>query len=325
MKIAITGASGHLGASIVRELLEQGHEVRALVRDDQRSIENLNVEKIKGDILSPETLSSFLKGVDALIHAAAYISIHGGMNGLVHQTNVTGTSNLIKAAIANKVKKMIHFSSIHAFQQEPTHEVLNEKRTYVTKHAFAYDYSKLQGQQLVMDANGKGIDTIILNPTAIIGPLDFKPSLLGKSIIDMINGKIPAVIDGGFDFCDARDIAKACCNALVMGRYGENYLLGGKWDSMKNFSKIVGQASGKNIQLKTLPVWMAKAGLPFVKTMAHLQKKEPLYTNEAIAALVSGNRKIVYDKAKIDLGYTSRPLQETMQDTVNWFKQNGFI
>lgn len=325
MKIALTGASGHLGAAIARELLNRQHAVSALIRDDERAIRGLAISKIKGDLFSDPALDLLMKDCEVVIHGAGLISIHGGVHGLVHQTNVVGTRKIVNAALRNGVRRLIHFSSIHAFQQLPRDEVLNEKRRLVEDEAYAYDRSKRDGQQLVLEANGNQLETIVLNPTAIVGPPDYKPSLIGKAIIDLYKGRIPAVTEGGFDFCDSRDIAMACCEALSRGKTGEIYLLGGKWYSMKSFAGILSGVSGKKLKVYNLPVSLAKAGLPFVKGWSMVTRNEPLYTHESIAALVTGNRMISYDKAKHDLQYSVRPFENTMLDTWTWFRENKYL
>ena len=266
-----------------------------------------------------------MEGCDALIHSAALISIHGDPDGLVHKTNVESVALVLQAARESGIKRMVHISSIHAFQQQPTFEILDENRTKVDHKANAYDRSKLAGQNLVLKANSNDFETIIVNPTAMTGPPDPKPSLLGRAIIDLYNGKIPAVIKGGFDFCDTRDSAHAVVNALTMGTPGQNYLLGGKWYDMTSFVNMISKVSGKKVRVVSLPAVFAKAGLPFISLYARVSKEEPLYTNESLEALEFGNRKVSSDKAIRELHYKIRPFEETMHDTFHWFKDNGYL
>jgi len=326
MKVALTGASGHLGSALLQELCKRNIPVKALIRgDDTASFAGLDVEIIKGDLLNPDALKILMSGCDHVIHSAALISINGDRNGLVQLTNVEGTRSVIEKALGCGVKRCVHISSIHAFKQKPSMEVLDEHRVYVDEKAFAYDRSKLAGQQIALDANQKGMEVLVVNPTSIIGPYDHKPSLMGKVIIDMYTGKLPFILNGGFDFCDCRDVARAIVNSLTIGRPGEAYLLGGKWYSIKQLSEILSKVSGKKIKPISLPVILAYTGLPFVKIQALLQKKEPLYTNEALEALFTGNRFICSAKAINELNYTIRPFEQTLGDTLQWFKNKNYL
>ena len=326
MNIAITGVTGHLGAAVLQELFRKDHSVKALIRyDDTRACEGLPVEMVKGDLHNENALQELMSHCDALIHCAAYISVNGDPQGLVQQTNVTGTYHVMKSAKRYGIKRVIHISSIHAFNQRPTYEILDEKRETVNEKAFAYDHSKKQGQQIALSMNGDGMDVLVMNPTSIIGPYDYKPSRMGKVILDLYSGRLPFVFDGGFDFCDSRDVAKAVVAGLTKGTPGENYLLSGKWHSLLQLTKIFSKVSGKKIRVAALPSFIGRAGLPFVKTIAYLKKKEPLYTIEALEALFAGNRVISSAKAMRELNYTVRPFEETLSDTFNWFQNKGYL
>ena len=326
MKIALTGASGHLGSALLQGMCNRNIPVKALVRDvNSPSIKNLPVEIVKGDLFDAIALKDLMQGCDILIHSAAVISVNGDPKGLVYRTNVEGTKSIIETARQARIKRYIHISSIHAYQQLPHTEILDETREPVDKKGFAYDRSKLAGQQIALAANSNEMEVIVINPTSIIGPYDHKPSLMGKAIIDIYRGSLPFIFNGGFDFCDCRDVANAIINAATMGRPGESYLLSGKWYSLKQLVQIMSAVSSKNIKVIALPPTVAKAGLPFVKLLAAIQGKEPLYTNEALEALFNGSRLISSAKAKAALNYSSRPFEETLNDTLHWFKNKSYL
>ena len=148
---------------------------------------------------------------------------------------------------------------------------------------------------------------------------------MGQVLIDLYKGKLPFVFDGGFDFCDCRDVANAIINATSMGLPGESYLLGGKWHNFKELVQFLSAASSKKLRVVTLPEWTGKAGLPFVKLLGIIQNKEPLYTIEALEAIFRGNRSISSEKAKKELDYSARPLAETIRDTFEWFTNKGYL
>lgn len=326
MKIALTGASGHLGSALLQDICRKNIPVKALARDENSpSWKGLPVEIIKGDLLNRDSMEKLLQDCDVLIHSAATISVNGDPKGLVHLTNVEGTRLVMEVALQAGVKRCVHISSIHAYQQFPAAEILDEQRAPVDERAFAYDRSKFTGQQIALAANNQGMEVIVVNPTSIIGPYDFKPSLMGQVIIDLYNGRLPFVFNGGFDFCDCRDVSHAIINAITSGMAGESYLLSGKWHSLPQLVSLLSNASSKKIRVIPLPPFVAKAGLPFVKLWGALQRKEPLYTNEALEALFTGNRFISSDKAKSALNYTTRPFEDTLCDTVEWFKNKGYL
>jgi dihydroflavonol-4-reductase len=325
MKVALTGAAGHLGAALLQELTKRKITVKALIRgDDTRCSKDLPVEIIKGDMLQPEVLQMLMQDCDVVIHCAALISVNGDPKGFVHKTNVEGTQLVVDNALRVGIKRFIQISSIHAFKQQPSLELLDEQREHVDEKAFAYDRSKLAGQKIAFAANSN-MEVLVMHPTSIIGPYDFKPSLMGKVIIDMHKGRLPFIFNGGFDFCDCRDVAHAIVNATTMGEPGQAYLLGGKWHSLKQLSQFLSAASLQKINPVALPHFAALLGLPVVKLLGAIQKKEPLYTIEALEALFAGNRFISSEKAKAALGYTNRPFHETIRDTFHWFTNNGYL
>ncbi len=326
MKVAITGATGHIGGLIVRELHARDYSIKALVRStDQKSLDGLPIEYIKGDLHDHDALKQLMASCDYLIHAAAVISIDGDMKGLVHQTNVEGTRAVFEAAKAAGIKRVIHLSSVHAYHQKPVHEVLDENRELVPDPTFAYDKSKREGQQIALSYASAEMDVLAVNPTSVLGPFDFKPSKLGQAIINMYSGKLPFVFTGGFDFCDARDIAHAVVNALHQGRSGEAYLLGGRYHTLTEFAATLAEVSGKKIKPLALHTHFGWLGLPFIKLMAIVTRQEPLYTNEAIVAVRDGNRRISNAKARAELNFFPRPLADSLRDTVEWFRENGYL
>ena len=325
MKIALTGAAGHLGSAILPALHAAGYSIKALIKDSESSQTGLPVEIVRGDLLNAGSLRELLKDCEGLIHCAALISINGDPDGMVYRTNVEGTKLLLEIAAESGIKRVVHISSIHAFQQNPRFETLDEDRETVTKKAFAYDRSKKAGQEIALSMNRPGMEALVMNPTSIIGPYDEKPSRMGKVIIDLCNGRLPFIFQGGFDFCDSRDVARAIVNGLKMGRPGEKYILGGKWHSFKQLTQLLSGVSGKKIQAFNLPPLAGRLGLPFVYGLARLKKNEPLYTGEALEAIVSGNRKINSEKAIRELDYRIRPLEDTLRDTFSWFRQKGYL
>ncbi|MBS1929386.1 MAG: NAD-dependent epimerase/dehydratase family protein [Chitinophagaceae bacterium] len=323
MKIAVTGATGHIGYTLCKSLIHQGHEVSALVYADFATLNNLSVKKITGDVTDRESLKGFLENADIVLHTAAAIELGYRFNKKLYDVNVTGTKNILELAKEAGVKKVIHFSSIHAFSQRPYHIPLDETRELVSGRSIFYDQTKRESLLLALDAAKNGQWVVVICPTSVVGPEDHKPSKLGKAIIDIYRGAVPAIIKGGFDFVDVRDLVSGTIAAMEKGRSGEVYLLGGKYYTIKQFADLVLKIKGAKKELAEIPLALAYAGLPFIKLYAFLTGKRPLYDKPYIDILQDGNKDILSTKAQKELGYIVRPLEETMADTIEWFKKSG--
>ena len=326
MKVALTGITGHLGCALARELYSRNYTIRALIRSEVKDwFDDIPIEFVKGDLFNQQALNDLMMSCDVLIHSAAYISIHGDPNGLVHKTNVEGTRNVMEAALAAGIKRVIHISSIHTFRQEPMKEILDEHREKVNHDAYAYDNSKREGEIIALSYASETMDVLVMSPTSFIGPYDYKPSLMGQAIIKLAQNKLPFVIRGGFDFCDVRDVANAIVNALTIGRNGESYLLSGKWHNLREISNHISNISNKKINVSVLPNIIGWIGLPFIFLLARIRKEVPLYTNESLTAVSRGNRNISSSKAERELQFTARPIEVTLRDTYEWFLKHGYL
>ncbi len=323
MKVAVTGAAGHIGAAVCRELLYKGYEVVALVYNDFSAIRDLPVSTVRGNVLDRESLKELMGQCDAVIHTAGMIELGYKFIQQVYDINVTGTKNVLETARELGIGKIVHFSSIHAFSHKPYDIPIDESRAFVTERSVFYDQTKRDGHLLAQEAAGNGQHVVIVCPTSAVGPPDHKPSKLGKAVIDICKGSVPAVVKGGFDFADVRDMAQGAVLALEKGRAGETYILGGKYYTIKEFSDLVLEAKGVRKRLVELPLLAASIGLPFVKSYAYLAKKQPLYDKAYIDILQDGNKLTLSTKAREELGYSVRELGETLADTVEWFRTTG--
>jgi len=324
MKIAVTGANGHVGANLCRSLIAESHQVKALVHEHQDALEGLDIEIIHGSVNDSEALRKLFKGADIVFHLAAVISIDGQKDKLL-EVNYEGTQNLINIIRENGVKRLIHFSSIHALQHYPFNEPMDEKRPLMTEGPTWYEITKSRADKMVLEAAREGLDAVVLNPTAIVGPNDFKPSLVGTVLIRLYNNSLPALVPGGYNWVDVRDVVHGAIAAMERGRKGERYILGGKWVSVRDLALTVEKVTGKKVNKLTVPTGLARIGVPFIKAYAKITKQEPLYTGESLTTLVEVNKLISCRKAEIELGYSSRDLEITVRDTIDWFRQKGYI
>ena len=326
MKIAVTGASGRIGNVVVRKLVQAGHEVRILQRRESRALEGLQLEKVQGHLLDQGALDRLVEGCAVVIHLAALISVQGGQGGQVHQTNVDGTRYVLGAAVSGGVRRIVHFSSIHAFYQLPAPEVLDETRALAFHSRMAYDRSKAEAMHFAMQTAAKNdLEIVALCPTSVIGPFDFAPSIAGKMFLDLYHRKIPLLVPGGFDWCDVRDVADAAVTALHKGRNGAAYLLSGRYATLLEIAQIVWKVTGKPTPKHIAPDWLLRFGLPFVHAFSKVSGQSPIYTREALDTLRDGSRYISSEKARSDLDYSARPLEDSIADVYYWFKQNGYL
>jgi dihydroflavonol-4-reductase len=325
MDVAITGSTGHVGAGLVRAVLDQGRSARVLVRKDLRGIKGLDVETTDGDVLDLDSLMKLCKGVDTVFHAAAKISIVGSEGGTVEKINIEGTRNVIEACLRNRVKHLIHFSSIHAFSSDPVQEIIDESRELaLDKNAFPYDRSKALGQIEVLRAADRGLHTVVINPTAVLGPYDFKPSRMGEVLLDMYHCRYPALIDGGYNWVDSRDVIACALAAEIKGRAGESYLASGNWYHVCDIARIISELFCRKTPSFATPIWMCTLPAYFVLAISRMVNVSPKFTPIAIKTLQS-HRHISHDKATRELGYQPRPIEVTIRDTLEWFRSVGML
>ncbi len=328
MGVVVTGAAGHLGGNLVRALLAGGESVRAMVHQNREPLKDLEVEQVRGDVRDPESLRRAFAGTDVVYHLAGVISIDGDRGGLVREVNVEGAANAAEAALAAGVRRMVHVSSIHAFRMTPLDRPLDETRDRVEDRPGeypAYDRSKAEGERRVRLVVEQGLDCVIVHPTAVIGRLDFAPSRMGRVFLDLYHRSMPALIDGGFDFVDVRDVTQGTIAAAKWGRTNESYLLSGHWTSVRGLADLVQSVTGVPAPRFTTPMWLARMAAPWATAVGRMRGSEPLFTSESLNALRRSNRAIVRTKAQEELGYAPRPLSETVRDIYAWFASVGRI
>jgi dihydroflavonol-4-reductase len=323
MITAVTGATGHIGANLVRALLSAGRRVRCVVRQDRAALEGLDVECVPGDVLDPATLLEAFRGATTVFHLAAVISIDGDRRGLVTATNVDGARNVAEAALACGVRRLVHCSSIHAFVQEGPAATIRESmpRALGARHA-AYDRSKAMGEQAVRDVAARGLDAVIVHPTAVIGPHDYKPSRMGRLLLDLHARRLPALVPGGFDWVDVRDVMAGLLSAAERGRSGESYLLSGRHAPLAEVARLAADVTGVPAPRWCTPSWLAHAAAPFSTAFGRVRGREPLFTGESLDTLAMGTQ-VDCAKARRDLGHSARNLRTTLHDTYAWFAETG--
>lgn len=322
---AVTGATGHVGANLLRNFLARGRQIRALVHVDRRAVEGLNIELSQGDILDIESLYRAFDGVDVVYHLAAHISIAMKDWQSCEAVNVYGTRNVVEACLHCGVRRLVFFSSIHAFKRNPGDMAVDEQCSLVDSDKYPpYDRSKTAAEREVQAGIKRGLDAMIINPTAIVGPFDYGPSYFGRALLLLARHKLAVLVPGGYDWVDVRDVVEGAIRAEEQSPGGAKYILSGHRASLGDIATIVSEIMGVPAPRIVCPMPLARIGLPFINAFTRLSGRQPLYTSVSLKTL--GENQIVSHKhATHDLNYQPRPLRETLEDTLSWFKENGYL
>lgn len=325
--VAVSGANGHIGAVLVRELLHQGHAVRALIFHREHALSGLPITKIYGDARDPQVMQQLVQGADRLINLAALISIWPRDAQRVYELNQQITWQAIQACLnASSQLPLIHFSSIHSLQVYPQHEQMDESRPLVSEKGSAYERSKAVGERMILAAvETQDLKATILNPTSVLGPYDYYPSLLGQAIIGIYKRSLPFLLQGGYNFVDVRDVAQATVQAMAGEHRGEKYILGGHYLLLRELAALINQVKGQKFPFVFCHPALARMSLPLINLISALNKKPPLYTRESIDILASGHQNISIQKAQMQLAYRPRPIADSVKDALEWYKSQKLL
>lgn len=320
----VTGANGHLGGTLVRMLQRRGAAVRGLLLPKEQAADRSGVTYYHGDVRDKESLRPLFEDTgDAqvtVIHTAGIIDISEHVSPLLYDVNVGGTRNMVELCEEYRVHRLVYVSSVHAIPEKDKNCVLHEVRHFSPSEVVGgYAKTKAEATQLVLDAADHGLDAVVVHPSGILGPYDRSGNHLVQMVTDYIHGKLPACVNGGYDFVDVRDVAAGCLAAAERGRRGECYILSNRHYDIKEVLRMVKQVAGGR-RLPVLPMWMAKAAAPLMSWRARRHKQRPLYTKYSLYTLKS-NDKFSHDKATSELGYKPRDLFQTIRDTVMWMRR----
>lgn len=321
----VTGASGFLGSTVVRKLLERGCEVRALrlPRDKAPSVEHEHCKAYEGDVTEIETLKDIFRKSPQdqliVIHCAAIVYIKSKPNPQVFRVNVGGTENIIQKCLETDAK-LIYINSVHAIPEpdgdDPITEVAHFSQAAVTG---LYAKSKAEAARLVMEAvKHRGLHAVMIHPSGLIGPGDDGATHMTALMLAAMKGRLPAIVKGGYDFVDVRDVADGILAAAEKGREGECYILSHRLISIKELIDLACRYSHARKVKLILPLSVAMLAAPFCEIYYHLRKQTPLFTRYSLYTLQSKAR-FSHAKADAELDYHTRSLEETVADTVKWF------
>ena len=326
--IIVTGATGHIGNVLVRELLARGVGVRALVLpdDDKRPLAGLDVETIHGDVTDPVSLKSAFAGAELVFHLAGIVTIMPGMASVLERVNVGGMRNVIAACRASGVRRLVYTSSIHAIAEPPHGTVIDESKPFDPDRVLGdYARSKARATLLLLDEVRKGgLDAIICCPTGVIGPWDYGISNIGQLILDFASGHLKSYVSGAYDFVDVRDVARGLILAADKGQPGCHYIFSGAQVQVPELMEELARDIGYPAPSYQIPTVIARTAGILASVYYRLLRRKPVFTAYSIDVLRS-NSLVSSARAREELGFTSRPWQESIRDHVEWFRTEGML
>lgn len=327
MKAFVTGATGFIGASIVRELLKDGCRVRVLARpgSDRRNLAGLDVEVWEGDLSDRDALVRGVSGCSTLFHAAADYRLWTRDPQAMYDVNVKGTRAILSAALAAGMEKVVYTSSVGTLGN-PGDGTPGNERTPVDFSQMVGDYkkSKFLAERAAESFLEKGLPIVIVNPSTPVGPLDLKPTPTGKIIVDFLNGRMPAYLDTGLNLIDVEACARGHILAARKGRIGEKYILGNRNLTLAGIFEMLSQITGLKAPRVKLPYYPILFAAYANHAVAALTGREPLIP---LAGVQMAAKFMYFDsgKAIAELGLPLTPVEGALERAVEWFRNNGYV
>jgi dihydroflavonol-4-reductase len=327
MRAFVTGGTGFIGGAVVRQLLEAGHEVRALIRPgtNTRQLNGLPVEPVTGDLGNRDSLHKGIAGCDWAFHIAALYSYWGHHWDDFCQTNVEGTRQVLEAARLEGVERLVYTSSIAVLG-------IHEDRTPATEDDLStladrigpYQRSKFLAEEMAREYVRQGLSVVIVNPSTPVGVGDHKPTPTGQIIVDFLNGRMPAYVDTGLNIVDVEDVAAGHLSAAEQGRIGERYILGGENLTLRQVLDLLADVSGRPRVRFRLPHSVALAWSYVDVALARLNPhRTPAATPEKVRL---SRRHEFFDPSKAirELGLPQTPAREALRKAVEWYRTHGY-
>jgi len=327
MKALVTGATGFIGGNLARELLAQGHHVRALVRpgSHRKAIEGLDIEVVEGDLSDTVRLQRSLDGRDALFHVAAAYAFWTPRPDEVYLTNVTGTENVLRAAMAAGTPKVVYTSTEGTIGMAEGGLGCEDETMAVADLHGHYKRSKLLAEQVALGCCREGLPLVVVNPTMPIGPYDVKPTPTGQMVVDFLNHRMPAYVNTGMNVVDVQDVARGHILAYEKGKCGERYLLGNRNLSYQQILGLLAEVTGMKAPRFRLPLWCALgAACADELVRGRVFGRTPRIP---IAAVRAAGKRRFHDcsKAVRELGLPQSPIEGALERACAWFRQNGYV
>jgi dihydroflavonol-4-reductase len=325
--ILVTGATGFIGANVVRELLGEGAAVRVLARrgSDRRALDGQTVEIVEGDLCAPPTLRPALAGISTVFHVAADYRLWAPDPRTLYRTNVDGTRALLEAAAQAGVKRVVYTSTVGALGI-PRDGTPGTEETPVALHDMVgpYKASKFLAEQVALEFAGAGLPVVIVNPSAPVGPWDVKPTPTGQMIVDFLEGRMVASLDTGLNVVHVRDVARGHLLAAERGRVGEKYILGHRNLALADIFRVLGELTGLRPPRVRLPYAVAWTAAACLEGAARVLGGRP---RVSLTAVRMARKRMFFSTAKAvrELGLPQTDVREALADAVAWFAAHGYV
>ena len=323
----VTGATGFVGSHVARVLAEHGADLRLLVRpsSDLRNIQDLNAERVAGDLRDAESLKNGITGCDVVFHVAADYRLWVRDPDEMYRSNVEGTRAILQAARESGVRRVVYTSSVATMGFTSNGHLADENSPVsLTNMIGHYKRSKFMAEEIAMEAGRSGMDVVVVNPTTPVGERDIKPTPTGRIVVDFLKKKFPAYVDTGLNLVDVTECARGHLMALERGRSGERYILGGENLTLKQILDKLAAITGLPSPRVRVPYVVALAtGVVDQVVTGYLRRREPRATIDAVRM---GRKKMFVSssKAERDLGWKTVPVDAALRRAVQWFQANGY-
>ena len=309
--VVITGATGHIGNVLVRELIKRGQVVRAFVLpdDDCHPLAGLNTEIVCGDVTNSKSLESAFADADVVFHLAGVVTIMPGMKGILERVNVGGMRNVVMACRTTGVRRLLYTSSVHAIAEPPHGTIIDESQPFDPDRVLGdYARSKARATLLLLDEVRKGgLDAVICCPTGVIGPWDYGISNIGQLILDFASGYLKSYVRGAYDFVDVRDVANGLILAAEKGEPGRHYIFSGAQVQVPDLMKELERDVGYHAPTYEIPSTIARAAGVLASAYYRLIRRRPVFTAYSIDVLRS-NSQVSSARAREELGFNHQTL-----------------
>lgn len=320
----VTGATGFLGREVAKQLTARHKQVIGLRLPGDKAHLLPEVEYIIGDITKPYSLQKFFESAEGkeavLVHCAGLVSV-ASEEDRIWNVNVDGTRNIVDLCEKYHIHKFLYVSSVHAIPEKKKGQAICETKQFSASWVKGiYGKSKAEATAYVQKASERGLHTMIVHPSGMIGPEDYSGGYMTETIRAFLKGYFPCAVEGGYDFVDVRDVADGIIKCIEKGKSGETYILSNEYITVKRMFDILGEVSGNRKVWGTVPLKVVQWVSPFCEKVEKALGC-PMLVTPYSAYTLGSNGNFSHEKAKKELGYLARPVEETLADVAIWLQK----